>query len=134
MYQKETNPSDPDLESKIQFTKIMDKGAGFGELSLLFNDKRSASIEALSECETYVLEGNIFKTVIIKSSLDKRSLKTAALDKIKMFDQLDKNQKLKLSEGLSTIYFKKGEFVMREGDIGDNFYIIEAGEVKCLKY
>lgn len=51
------------------------------------------------------------------------------LDKIKMFDQLDKNQKLKLSEGLSTIYFKKGEFVMREGDIGDNFYIIEAGEV-----
>lgn len=66
--------------------------------------------------------------------MDKRSLKTAALDKIKMFDQLDRNQKLKLSEGLSTIYFRKGEFVMREGDIGDNFYIIESGEVQCLKY
>ena len=64
----------------------MEKGAGFGELSLLFNDKRSATIEATSECETFVLDGNIFKTVIIKSSLDKRSLKTSMLDKIKLFD------------------------------------------------
>ena len=111
----------------------MEKGAGFGELSLLFNDKRSASIQAMKECESYVLDGTIFKTVIIKSSLDKRSLKSAMLDKIKLFDQLDKNQKLKLSEGLSTIYFKKGDFIMREGDIGDNFYIIETGEVECLK-
>jgi CRP-like cAMP-binding protein len=69
----------------------MEKGAGFGELSLLFNDKRSASIQAMNECESYVLDGTIFKTVIIKSSLDKRSLKSAMLDKIKLFDQLDKN-------------------------------------------
>ena len=74
------------MENKIQFTKVMEKGAGFGELSLLFNDKRSATIEATSECETFVLDGNIFKTVIIKSSLDKRSLKTSMLDKIKLFD------------------------------------------------
>ena len=86
MFEKGTDPRDPELESKIQFTKVMEKGAGFGELSLLFNDKRSATIEATSECETFVLDGNIFKTVIIKSSLDKRSLKTSMLDKIKLFD------------------------------------------------
>lgn len=111
----------------------MEKGSGFGELSLLFNDKRSATIQALCNCETYVLDGQIFKTVIIKSSLDKRTLKTEALDKIGLFDKLDKNQKLKLAEGLSTVYFRKGEFVVREGEVGDNFYIIEDGEVECLK-
>ena len=69
----------------------MQKGAGFGELSLLYNDKRSASIKAIGECTAYVLDGNVFKTVIIKSSLDKRSLQTGFLDKIKLFDSLDKN-------------------------------------------
>ena len=40
---------------------------------------------------------------------------------------------MKLAEGLSTVYFRKGEFVIKEGDVGDNFYIIEDGEVECLK-
>jgi len=28
----------------------MEKGAGFGELALLYNDKRSATIEAFEDC------------------------------------------------------------------------------------
>ena len=55
------------------------------------------------------------------------------LDKIKIFDSLDSHQKSKLSEGLSEIYFKKVEFIIREGEVGDEFYIIEEGEVACLK-
>jgi len=111
----------------------MHKGAGFGELSLLYNDKRSASIKAIDQCTAYVLDGNVFKTIIIKSSLDKRSLKTGFLDNIKLFDQLDKSQKMKLSEGLTTVYFKKDDFIITEGDHGENFFMIEAGEVACLK-
>ena len=51
----------------------MGQGAGFGELALLYNDKRSASIEAQENCEVYTLDGTIFKTIIIKSSIQKRS-------------------------------------------------------------
>jgi CRP-like cAMP-binding protein len=40
---------------------------------------------------------------------------------------------MKLSEGLKTVYMKKDDFIIREGDHGENFYIIEAGEVDCLK-
>jgi CRP-like cAMP-binding protein len=46
VYQKDTSPFDPKLDEKVQFTKVMGKGAGFGELALLYNDKRSASIKA----------------------------------------------------------------------------------------
>jgi len=28
----------------------LEKGIGFGELALLYNDKRSATIEAIEEC------------------------------------------------------------------------------------
>lgn len=42
---------------KIKLTKTMEQGAGFGELALLYNDKRSATIQASEVCETYALDG-----------------------------------------------------------------------------
>lgn len=74
VYKKDTDPNDPELDQKIAFTKVMEKGAGFGEIALIYNDKRSASIQAIDDCTTYVLDGKIFKTIIIKASMDKRSM------------------------------------------------------------
>lgn len=90
VYKKGTDPDDADLKNKIQFTKYMGAGSGFGELALLYNDKRSATIEAVETCETYTLDGTIFKTIIIKSSIEKRSLQAGFLNDIKLFDALDK--------------------------------------------
>ena len=141
VYQKGTDPNSPDLEKKKVFTKYMGQGSGFGELALLYNDKRSATIEAVDVCETYTLDGTIFKTIIIKSSIQKRSLQAGFLNDIKLFgksiflvkinftfkktDSLDKFQKLKLVDGLQTIQLEKKDFVLREGDDGEEFYIIE---------
>jgi CRP-like cAMP-binding protein len=52
----------------------MQAGTGFGELALLYNDKRSATIEAMDECETWVLDGLTFKKIIVQSSVEKRNL------------------------------------------------------------
>ena len=133
VYKNGTSPTDPQLAEKTQFTKTMNKGAGFGELALLYNDKRSASIKALETCTTYVLDGNIFKTIIIKSSIDKRNLQSGFLEKIELLSVLDQQQKLKLTEGLTTLYLKKDDFVLKEGDESEEFYIIEEGQVDCLK-
>ena len=73
VYNKDTAPNDPNLEKYKQFTKFMGQGAGFGELALLYNDKRSASIEATENCECYTLDGSIFKLIIVSSSMQKRS-------------------------------------------------------------
>lgn len=111
----------------------MGQGAGFGELALLYNDKRSATIEAVDTCETYTLDGSVFKTMIIKSSIQRRANRAGFLDQVKLFSSLDKFQKLKLIDGLQSITFFKGEAIFREGDQGEEFYIIEKGSVECLK-
>ena len=36
---------DPDLDKKKTLTKYLGAGSGFGELALLYNDKRSATIK-----------------------------------------------------------------------------------------
>jgi len=40
---------------------------------------------------------------------------------------------MKLIDGLAKVTFSKDEFVFREGDIGDKFFIIETGVCECLK-
>ena len=46
---------------------------------------------------------------------------------------MDQYQKLKLVDGLQTITFQKDEFILKEGEQGKEFFIIEQGEVDCLK-
>ena len=80
--------------------KVLESGSSFGELALLYNEKRSATIEALEQCTTYVLDGSLFKGIVIKSNIEKRTIKVGFLDQIKVLDSLDRFQKLKLIEGL----------------------------------
>ena len=68
----------------------MEKGAGFGELALIYNDKRSATIVSNEECEAWSLDGTVFKSIIIKSSMQRRGQQAGFLNSIKLFDSLDK--------------------------------------------
>ena len=53
------------------------------------------------------------------------------LDKVNLFANLDRFEKLSLLDGLKAQWFNKGEVIVREGEIGDLFYIIEEGHVEC---
>jgi CRP-like cAMP-binding protein len=90
VYQRDADPADPELSSKVLFTKVLPKGAGFGEIALMYNDKRTASIKAEEQCKTYVLDGGTFKAIIIKASIDKRIVQSGFMEKITLFDSLDK--------------------------------------------
>jgi CRP-like cAMP-binding protein len=67
----------------------MQEGAGFGELALIYNHKRSATIVAAEDCELFVLDGVLFKQIVIKSTIQKRSNHSGFLNQIKLFATLD---------------------------------------------
>ncbi len=79
VYVPGTSPFDPKLSEKIQLTKEMASDSemiGFGEIALLLNDKRTASVTAASEngCDTWVLGVDVFKNIITFNTLRIRSL------------------------------------------------------------
>ena len=125
VYQPRTEANDPELDTKIMFTKELTDGAGFGELALIYNDKRSATLIATEPCECYVLDGVLCKQMIIQSSMQKRTDRAGFLNSIKLFDNLESQQKLKLVDGLLSINLKKNDVVFKEGDEGMEFFIIE---------
>lgn len=104
---------------------------GFGEIALLYNDKRTASITALTDCETWVLSGDVFKQIIAVNSIRRRNISLEYLDKVELFKCLKQYDKLKLIDGLKVVTMSAGEYVFHMGDKGDHFYIIEEGEIEC---
>ena len=70
VYQEGTDPQDPKLEDKVSRVKIIEADpegrppkpmVGFGEVALLYNDRRSASVRATADCSLWALNGNVFK-------------------------------------------------------------------------
>ena len=73
VYNDGVNPSDPNLDDQINFIKSIEVNqnanpplpmVGFGELALLYNDRRSASVTAKTNCDVWVLSNSVFKHVI----------------------------------------------------------------------
>lgn len=103
---------------------------GFGEIALLYNDKRTASIVALTDCDTWVLTAECFKYIIAQQSIRRRNISLDFLNQVELFNELEQYEKVKLIDGLETLTRQKGEFIFHEGDRGDHFYIIEEGQVE----
>lgn len=87
VYEQGTDPGDKELANKVKFTKDLGSGTGFGELALMYNDKRSATIEAKDECLVFALDGNVFKGISIKQAQDQRGRHSKFLDGIPMFSK-----------------------------------------------
>ena len=109
----------------------MTTGEGFGEIALLYNDKRTATVRCLTDCKIWTLEGEIFKKIILQTVLNRRRTELDFLNAVELFDNLDRYEKLSLLDGLKAVWFDKGDIVVREGDIGDLFYIVAEGHVEC---
>jgi len=108
-------------------------GTGFGEIALMYGDKRSASVVATTDCVLWELDGSIFKNIVMSSTEVKRNMELGFIDKVYLMSKLDRYEKLRLIDGLEAMYFAEAQLIIKEGDEGKYFYIIEEGEVECFK-
>ena len=136
VYQPGTNPFDPKIQTKISFQKDLHANPdldptqgmiGFGEIALLYNDKRTASITALTDCDTWVLTGECFKLIIAQNSIRRRNISLEFLNKVELFNELEQYEKIKLIDGLTSMVRSKGEYIFHEGERGDHLPLQVSG-------
>ena len=53
------------------------------------------------------------------------------LKRVEILSTIDPYEITQISDALRTASFKQGEYVLREGDMGDIFYMIEEGEAEA---
>jgi cGMP-dependent protein kinase len=108
-------------------------GQGFGELALLYNAPRSASIKAARESRFWAIDRKTFKKVVEDVTAKQFKENREFLNKVAYFDSMTDSQKDSIASVLLSQQFKKGQVIISEGDQASSYYIIKEGSVECVE-
>ena len=115
------------------FLKKYQPGESFGELSLLYNAPRAATIWAEEESVLWSLDRQTFTHIVKDAACKKREKYELFLKEVKILQTMDAYERSKLADAFKEDTFAKGHYIIREGDVGDSFYFIELGEAVATK-
>jgi cAMP-dependent protein kinase regulator len=120
----------PDAQNTYLKTYI--PGESFGELALLYNAPRAATITSKDNSICFSLDRACFNHIVKDAAIKKRERFDEFLQRVNILDSLDKYERGKICDCLQTVTYKKGDFVIREGDSGNTFYFIQKGKAEAL--
>jgi serine/threonine protein kinase/CRP-like cAMP-binding protein len=107
----------------------LSKGEYFGERALMTNEPRAANVTAESDDVVLLaLDRQAFDDLLgsLKEVID-RNMSMRVLQSIPLLKNLSKYEKNQLFLALESVHFQKGEYIIREGEKGNSFYIIKNG-------
>ena len=109
-------------------------GTGFGEIALLYSCPRTATVRAREDCDLWFMDRRAFRAIMSRHKRKRLNMKLMLLEKVKIHDKTLK-EILKPHEIHSIAMVAKfekyatGQVIVRQGDVGDAFYMIERGFV-----
>jgi len=122
-----------DGETEEKLVKTCEVGDVFGELALLYNVPRAASVEARERCVVWMLDRESFNAIVKDAAAKKREMHERFLGSVPLLENMDSYERNKIADALKTETFRDGEYIVKQGDPGDKFYLLEEGEAVALK-
>ncbi|MCI4381758.1 hypothetical protein PGIGA_G00255660 [Pangasianodon gigas] len=107
-----------------------DNRGSFGELALMYNTPRAATIVATSPGALWCLDRLTFRRIIVKNNAKKRKMYEAFIETLPLLTSLEVSERMKVVDVLSSKVYNDGEQIIAQGDLADCFYIVESGEVR----
>ncbi|XP_053340346.1 protein kinase, cAMP-dependent, regulatory, type II, alpha, B [Clarias gariepinus] len=109
-----------------------DNRGSFGELALMYNTPRAATIIAVQPGALWALDRKTFHRLIVKNNAKKRKTYEASIECVPLLKSLELSERMKIVDVLGAKSFKDGEQIIKQGDAADCFYIVESGVVKII--
>lgn len=113
--------------------RIISTSESFGELALLYNAPRSASIRSKEISTLWGIDRNTFRKAVEEMVAKEYEFNRSFIDDIAFFQNLTTGQKNALASVLYTQKFSKGQPIVVEGDPASSYYIIKEGSVSVMK-
>jgi len=120
-------------EGKPTFIKEYGPGDAFGELALLYNAPRAATIIAKEDCLLWSLDRATFNHIVKDASMKKREKYEKFLKSIDILKSIDAYEINQISDALKNKKVFAGDYIIRKDDIGEDFFILEEGEAYATK-
>jgi len=93
------------------------RGSSFGELALMYDALRAASVQANTDAQLWALDQVTFKTILAHSAKVHAGLALKSLENVKVLKDLHQDDIKKLINVVSIVKYKAGETVIRKGDL-----------------
>lgn len=105
----------------------------FGEIAILYNAKRNATIRAADDGKVWVLDRTAYQEIMIRSNIMEQNEMVAFLKQVPSLNRKDDHTLRQVANLLQKEFFNTNEVIVRQGDRGDKFYVIRAGTVTVTK-
>eukprot|EP00928_Gymnodinium_smaydae_P097374 TRINITY_DN8812_c0_g1_i1.p1 TRINITY_DN8812_c0_g1~~TRINITY_DN8812_c0_g1_i1.p1 ORF type:complete len:788 (+),score=166.04 TRINITY_DN8812_c0_g1_i1:127-2490(+) len=122
-----------ETESKVECVAAVPSGGSFGELALLYSAARAATVRARVDSVVWVIDRKSFKIVLAKANDAVIQRYMMYLEKVKILENLQQEEKRALAQALNEMHFRRGETIIDQGAPGDLLYILVEGEVQVIK-
>ncbi|XP_014488986.1 PREDICTED: cGMP-dependent protein kinase, isozyme 1 [Dinoponera quadriceps] len=108
-------------------------GVAFGELALLYNTKRLSSIDVQTDGKVWVLDRKVFLAIMQRTDEEFTQYNIQVLRRISVLRTLPEEVLAKMSDLIVVEFYSSHSYIIREGDPGDKFFIINGGNVRITK-
>lgn len=115
------------IDGEEKKVSTYDNTGSFGELALMYDTPRAATIVATEECILWALDRTTFRQLVMLTTMKKRQLYEEFLGQIKILESLEFYERMNLADALITKTYEAGSVVIKQGDEADAFYIVEKG-------
>lgn len=101
----------------------------FGELALLYNMPRAATIKAVTDGSIWAMDRQTFRRILLKSAFKKRKMYETLIESVPMLKTLQPYERMNLADALVPKTFTRGDKIIKQGDVADGMYFVEVGIV-----
>eukprot|EP00359_Climacostomum_virens_P003943 CAMPEP_0204903160 /NCGR_PEP_ID=MMETSP1397-20131031/4084_1 /ASSEMBLY_ACC=CAM_ASM_000891 /TAXON_ID=49980 /ORGANISM="Climacostomum Climacostomum virens, Strain Stock W-24" /LENGTH=879 /DNA_ID=CAMNT_0052071749 /DNA_START=38 /DNA_END=2677 /DNA_ORIENTATION=- len=108
-------------------------GQGFGELALLHNSPRTATIKTVTPCELWGIDRKTFNSAVRAVNIANYAENLEFIQSVPLFKVLNPSEQDCLVQSLTDQKFESGQRIVNEGDPGELFYLIKEGTVACTQ-
>ncbi|KAA0718250.1 cGMP-dependent protein kinase 1 [Triplophysa tibetana] len=125
-------------EGKVEVTKeglklcTMGPGKVFGELAILYNCTRTATVKTVTAVKLWAIDRQCFQTIMMRTGLIKHAEYMELLKSVPTFQGLPEEILSKLADVLEETHYEDGDYIIRQGARGDTFFIISKGKVSLF--
>lgn len=123
----------PDESGGEKVVKTCHAGDVFGELALLYNAPRAATVTATETSTCWSLDRETFSHIVKDTAQNKRNRYDAFLAKVPLLEGMDPYERSQLADALRVETVEAGQTIVTQGELGDKFYIVEEGGCTAMK-
>ena len=133
IYVSKTGKAEPGPDGLGAKVATNGPGTSFGELALMYNAPRAATVVSTESSTLWQLDRVTFRRILMDSAFQRRRMYESFLEEVPLLSSLTAYERSKIADALETRKYPVNTDIIREGDVGDKFYILEAGEAVVTK-